>query len=191
MNVINIEHNIKKLPTQAQTIVRNHSSPIINSLSKPSSLNYYPYLTLSNLASETRRFLEQNPNLILTRADKGNITVALDRDVYIYKMNAMLGDTETYPMIKRDPTRKITTSLRELLTRWKTREYISPATYRMLYCSDGVLPRAYGLPKVHKENCPLRIIVSSIDSSLHKLATFLHKHMYKFFPRAEFYTKQF
>lgn len=44
--------------------------------------------------------------------------------------------------------------------------------------SDGVLPRAYGLPKIHKTNCPLRIIVSSINSPLHKFATFLHNCLY-------------
>jgi len=34
---------------------------------------------------------------------------------------------------------------------------------------------SYGLPKVHKENCPFRIIVSSVDSPLEALAIFLQK----------------
>lgn len=41
-----------------------------------------------------------------------------------------------------------------------------------------MLPRAYGLPKIHKPNCPLRIIVSSINSPLYNLSVFLHKFIY-------------
>ena len=40
--------------------------------------------------------------------------------------------------------------------------------------NDCILPRAYGLPKIHKENLPFRIIVSSVNSPLHNLATFFH-----------------
>ena len=37
-------------------------------------------------------------------------------------------------------------------------------TYRRMYPIGVVLPKFYGLPKVHKENTPLRPIVSSIGS---------------------------
>ena len=37
-------------------------------------------------------------------------------------------------------------------------------TYRRMYPTGVVLPKFYGLPKVHKENTPLRPIVSSIGS---------------------------
>jgi len=36
--------------------------------------------------------------------------------------------------------------------------------YKQLYCSDGVLPRAYAVPKTHKPECSFRIIISSIGS---------------------------
>jgi hypothetical protein len=36
-------------------------------------------------------------------------------------------------------------------------------------------PHLYGLPKVHKPDIPLRLIVSSIDSPCYALAKFLHK----------------
>lgn len=48
--------------------------------------------------------------------------------------------------------------------------------------SDGVLPRAYGFPKIHKRDCPLRIIVSSINSPLHPLATYLHNLLFNNLP---------
>ena len=55
-------------------------------------------------------------------------------------------------------------------------------------CSDGSLPRAYGLPKIHKPGCPLRI-VSSVGSPLYSLATFLHKKLFKTIPRTDSYVK--
>ncbi|KYQ53742.1 hypothetical protein ALC60_07325 [Trachymyrmex zeteki] len=55
--------------------------------------------------------------------------------------------------------------------------------------TDGLLPRVYGLPKIHKPDCPLRIIVSSIDSPLYALATFLHNILFKTIPKADSYIK--
>src|SRR5436190_9657229 len=121
---------------------------------------------------------------MFTRADKGNVTVALDKDKYVQEMNKLLSDNNTYNIVKKDPLRKISSSLKELLTRWKNCEYISSSTYRSLSCNDGVLPRAYGLPKIHKPNHPLRIIISSINSPLYKLASFLDSIMQASFPRA-------
>lgn len=52
--------------------------------------------------------------------------------------------------------------------------YIDDSTNKRLDCSDGVLPRAYGVPKIHELDCLLRIIVSSLNNHLYKLSTFLH-----------------
>jgi len=46
--------------------------------------------------------------------------------------------------------------------------------YKKLYYNDRTLPRAYGLLKIHKDGCSLRIIILSIDSPLYSLASFLH-----------------
>jgi hypothetical protein len=99
-------------------------------------------------------------------------------------LNTMLEDQDTYVHIKKDPTNTLTRSARDLLTRWKKRSYITEANYKRVYCSEGNLPRAYGLPKVHKPGVPFRIIISSIDSPLYGLATFLHEIISKNIPEA-------
>ena len=76
-----------------------------------------------------------------------------------------------------------------MLTRWKTKGHIKDSDYKALYCSDGSLPRAYELPKIHKPGCPLRIIVSSVGSPLYSLATFLHNRLFKTIPKADSYIK--
>ena len=40
---------------------------------------------------------------------------------------------------------------------------ISEETYKLLRSSDGIAPRLYGLPKIHKEGVPLRPIVSFVN----------------------------
>jgi len=140
---------------------------------------------LFNLAKTTKVFLADHPEVIVTRADKGNATVVLDRDTYLAKMSDLLSDRETYTIVKTDPTKKIFNDLNSVLKRWEQKDYISSFTKRSLLTSDGVLPRAYGLPKIHKVNYPLRIIVSSINSPLHKFATFLHNCLYDNLPHAK------
>jgi len=72
--------------------------------------------------------------------------------------------------------------LRNLLTRWKNSNYISPAKYKALYRSEGILPRAYGLPKIHKPDIPYRLIISSMDSPFYSLASFLQGIIRKHVP---------
>jgi hypothetical protein len=71
----------------------------------------------------------------------------LNSQVYKEKILVMLQDENTYENIKKDPTNLMTKSVREMLTRWEDRSYITSATYKKIYCSDGNLPRAYGLPQ--------------------------------------------
>jgi len=62
--------------------------------------------------------------------------------------------------------------------------FIDDLAYRRLRMTDGIIPRAYGLTKIHKQNCHLRIIVSSINSSLYNLSLFLHNIINNFIPEA-------
>ncbi|KYN17971.1 DNA repair and recombination protein pif1, mitochondrial [Trachymyrmex cornetzi] len=101
----------------------------------------------------------------------------------------MLNDKDTYTVIKKDPTKKLILSLRDLLSGWKRWNYITDSRFRILYSSDGILPRVYALPKIHKENTPFRIIVSSIGSPLHMLVSFLQNILVVSLPEANSYIK--
>jgi len=168
-----IEANIQKFPIPTHDFIRKKSIPILKELSLFSTNNDPINKRINTLKTQTINFLKTHNNILLTRADKGNITVALDRDNYIHSVEKMLQDDNYYERAKKDPTKSVIVSLRKLLTKWKNLEYIPTNIHRKLICSDGLLPRAYGLPKVHKLNCPYRIIVSSVDSPLYPLATFL------------------
>ena len=97
----------------------------------------------------------------------------------------MLHDSETYEVIKRDPTKGVVTSLLEILVKWRDADYISNLKYKILFCNDGILPKAYVLPKIHEQNCPFRLIVSSLNSLLYQLAIFLHSIIIKNISKAD------
>lgn len=133
---------------------------------------------------QTKNFIKHNDGIIFTRADKGNVTVALSRDRYISEMKALLSDIETYMLIDKDPLLQIKNDLQSLLKRWLNKNYISKSMYLHLNATDFNLPRAYGLPKIHKQGKPLRIIVSSIKGPLYHLTTYLHNIIYNSVPKA-------
>jgi len=53
--------------------------------------------------------------LIFTKADKGNITVTLDKEHYINEMEESLRDVNTYMMVKKNPIKSIERDLNNFL----------------------------------------------------------------------------
>lgn len=179
----NIENNIHYMEhTNKQTIRYNAAQIIDNFSTQHYNLDYTEQVILRTFY-DTKKFIKGNPNVIYCRADKGNVTVAIDRRKYIDKMNDLLSHSTTYELLDNNPVKKLTSQLRDILTRWKSKSYIPPQVYKRLYTSDGILPRAYGVPKIHKDNYPFRIIVSSINSPLYEMALYLHEIIWKNIPQ--------
>jgi len=55
----------------------------------------------------TKKFIKDNPDILFTRADKGNTVVTLDRVDYLNKMEAYLSDSDTYIHWKHNPVKKL------------------------------------------------------------------------------------
>jgi len=60
--------------------------------------------------------------------------------------------------------------------------YITKQQLFTLKASDSLLPKAYGLPKVHKKEITFRIIISSVNSTCYSFANFLHKILHTSLP---------
>ncbi|XP_071578172.1 uncharacterized protein [Temnothorax nylanderi] len=101
----------------------------------------------------------------------------MDRDEYLEKMTYLLKDESTYKKLKKDPIKQISSKLNELVRSWRDGGIIEDVVYRRLNCTNGNLPRCYGLPKIHKNGFPLRIIVSALGSPLYNVASFLNEHL--------------
>jgi len=132
------------------------------------------------MLKSTREFVHNNPEIIFTRADKGNATVVLNKNTYIQKMVELLGDQETYSEIKKNPTPTIEKHLNDTLKKWSYHGFITKKEFLCLQSSDSLLPKAYDLPKIHKVNVPFRIIVSSINTVI-LIRKILTKNYYKQF----------
>lgn len=81
----------------------NHSPQLHRFLHNKTPKNTFDeqLLTLSKSKSQ---FCRNNPNIIFTRADKGNVTVTVDKFTYLHKMEEILSDQTTYSIIKKNPS---------------------------------------------------------------------------------------
>lgn len=87
-------------------------------------------------------------------------------------MKKLLNNQSTYKKLKKDPIKSITTKINLLIKSWYDGDIIENDTYKRLNCTNGNLPRYYSQLKIHKEGCPLRIIISTIGSLVISIAFF-------------------
>ena len=118
--------------------------------------------------------LRRDKTRMVLTADKGVSMVVMDRVDYNSKSEELL-HTPTYQILKTDLTNMIKNKLISLLKTIKAESGISETTYKKLYPTGATTPKYYGLPKVHKEETPLRPIVSSIRSATYETAKELSK----------------
>jgi len=170
----NFEINYNRIPGGALEMTR---ISVVNSLQRFLGVRKYVnfvdryILRGFSLCSE---FLHDNDDLLVTKADKGQVTVVMDRCDYVNKMESLLGDQSTYRELKKDPIRKLTNKINTLVKSWRDNDITNESTYRRLNSTNGNLPRCYGLPKIHKTGFPLRIIVSALGSPLYNVAKYIH-----------------
>ncbi|KYN16564.1 hypothetical protein ALC57_11073 [Trachymyrmex cornetzi] len=150
--VTNIPDNVKFILQLGQRFnlkytIRKDSIPILHKIqySNPNNLNNN---LIKKGIEKFQKFVSNHPDLLITRADKGNTTVLLDLNDYNSKMHEILSDHDTYIIINKNPINKIMTEIRTLLTNWKTKGYISIGYH-------------------------IRIIVRCINSPFINFATFL------------------
>lgn len=135
-----------------------------NAKAAPSNLNKQEQSALRDLKSDQ--------SIIVLPADKGKGTVILDKETYHDKMMDILRDTNHFVLLTRDPTPKSEGSLVDHLCGLKKKSRMGDVIYRRLFSSDECTPKMYGLPKIHKPECPLRPIVSFIGSPTYNLSKY-------------------
>ena len=119
--------------------------------------------TRSNITKEEFRAikeLKQDKERIILTADKGVALVVLNKQDYVEKAEHLLNQ-KTYKKIKEDPTSRQKAKLIRILKKTKAEGGISEEKYKRMYPTGAGCPKFYGLPKIHKQDIPLRPIVSS------------------------------
>ena len=136
-------------------IIKNHDAPKSN-ITKPER--------------EALLQLAKDDTITILPADKGRAVVVMNTADYKTKATAILSDTTTYQVLKRDPTPKYTDQVVKKLQELKQAGSITDIEYKRLYPTSSLIPRFYGLPKVHKTRAPLRPIVASRGSITYQVA---------------------
>ncbi|VDP71011.1 unnamed protein product [Echinostoma caproni] len=122
------------------------------------------------------RELQKNKEDILSRPDRGTGIVLLNRTDYIDKMNTVSGDrSKSTKMTEKDKTAEIEEVFSKILRCLKQRGVIDASLFERIRSTGTVIPRLYGLPKVHKDGVPLRPILGMCNSPYHALAKWLAK----------------
>ena len=118
--------------------------------------------------------LRNDKDIAILPADKGRVTVVMDKTDYHDKMDALVNDNQTFEELKRDPTPALQRKLNStLLTLKKTNAIGTQRYYYRLRCSVPQPPKLYGLPKLHKPGFPMRPIVSFCGSPTYQLSKYL------------------
>ena len=103
----NIEKGIKNLPDNT-SIIRSKVVDILNKKHK-----CIPNLSIKE--KKALKNLRDNTNIVITKADKGNCTVIIDKDKYEEKIFKLLNDKDTYVLIKNDLTKNIERKLNKFI----------------------------------------------------------------------------
>ena len=97
----------------------------------------------------------------------------MERKEYEDKMKTILRDRTTYTIMRSDPTLKLQQINNEIVDKLYKEEIISNMEKHNLFQRTSYAPRIYGVPKIHKENSPLRPICSSVNAPSYSLSKYI------------------
>ena len=140
---------------------------------------FYNYKSSPRILRQYRvlRNLRKNKDIVITKPDKGNGVVILDRKLYNNAIQEMISDIPKFEKLNEDSTLKREASLQRFLRKLKQKNVFNEM-YDKLYSSGSAPARIYGTPKMYKfspsDTFPkLRPIVSSIGTFNYDLNRFL------------------
>ena len=139
---------------------------VYGSMSKPNYCNV-PLRFIKAL-----RDLKNDVGLHITKADKSNVFVIMNKNDYVNKMSNLLSDVNTYCELTRNPLESVNSNFnRKLKLILKGQDEL----IKQFSSQCASLPYMYGLIKTHKPNNPVRPIISSVGTITYKLSKWLVK----------------
>ena len=121
--------------------------------------------------------LKKDKNIIISRPDKGRGVIIMNKHDYVSKMGNILNDHRTFMKIPNlDPYKNnilLEDKLNRFLKKMHDNNHINETEYKRLYSTGSNPGIMYGLPKVHKNNIPLRPVLSSFKTHNYKTSQFI------------------
>ena len=129
-----------------------------------------------NLTTEQREALfnlSKDFSLMIGKPDKCNGVVVMDRAKFVTKMKVILNGQSKFKAVHQDNNLDNLVKFQKFLSLVKSKGAISPEEYYRIRPTAAATPTLYGLLKLHKENVPMRPILSFIGSYNHECAAWL------------------
>jgi hypothetical protein len=101
------------------------------------------------------------------------MTVVMDKSDYTNKAKTLINETNTYQPLDTDPRKTTVNRINKKLKSLKDQDKLNKRTYDQIRPKDATIAKFYGLPKIHKDNNPLRPIVSLPGSPTYNLSKYL------------------
>ena len=126
----------------------------------------------------TKQFIKNHKMLLITKADKGNATVVIEKTVYLDEMNTLLQDERYYKKLKGDPLLSLEKQTANYIKQLNSKNFMGDDTkieHKITQkCNTS---KAYGLIKIHKQGFPVRPIISTINSPTYNLSKFFSQFL--------------
>ena len=121
----------------------------------------------------------KNETITVRKADKSSTYVLLDRETYLDKCNEVLSDQRKFRQITRNNTETVKKKLNSLIT---TANAVVDGIKFTPITGDYNMGYFYGNVKTHKENNPLRPIISQITTPSYHIAKRLNSLIVPYIP---------
>ncbi|XP_046491078.1 uncharacterized protein [Neodiprion pinetum] len=154
--ISDFESKISFIPSDCRNTARqDFTNTIKKFINTPSPLHADKNILYK--IKETKIFQNNNQDLLFLKADKGNTTVVMNKQMYEDKMLQQLSNNNSYKVVRYDLTCTLQQEVKKLTTDWSKSKLISDQLRRQIAKTDCLPPRAYGLPKIHKPDTPAAI----------------------------------
>lgn len=154
--------------------IRGKAATIIsNFIKKPHTIENRKQLILHKAYKATKNFLKINSELIVTEADKGNVTIIMNKSVYEKLLSDYFEDSVKYRKLSFDPTLKLQEKNNNFVRKLFKDGLITKPLKRKLSTYTAQAPRPKCTPKIHKEG--IRVIINGTNSPSYDLARFLNE----------------
>lgn len=141
----------------------------------------------------TSSFFESHEDIFATRSDKGAHTVVYNVSDYEAKLGLHINEGN-YTLVEVDPLQSLIRKEKVLVKVLRNINVLARTFYEhervhQLEPDTLLLPKFYGLPKIHKQGTPLRPITSTVGAPGYYLAKFFDGLLKGIFPRSDHHVK--
>lgn len=176
-DVENYISNIKN--TKQQSICRNKvNNCILNYINKKNNFNKFKKVdqiiaTQIKAAKKYKKQMEEK--LVFLSSDKSNSIVIMDKEDYKQKALEVLNDDKKYIKLcnNKDPVGKAERKVNQFVKKIYENNGLTKGEYQQLLSKNANAGMMYFLAKSHKENCPLRPVITNYQTPSENLSKYL------------------